>query len=198
MASFAERLREILKSDAVESPKNGGIALKDRHQQVRLFHAPSDLVAVDIREIGKIAQLAGFNVGGWKKSCDYLLAFQADGNDCAVLVELKKTLRRDDLYDHMEQLRWSRPFLDYLRSICEVLAEVSHGGAPVSLGYVLISEQPHIEDESWYIEETREDPHRMMRMNHKNIAIHITVREEISWMRILSVLAATQSAEATQ
>ncbi|MDE0020996.1 MAG: hypothetical protein OXT69_06405 [Candidatus Poribacteria bacterium] len=196
MASFAESLREILIRGAVESPKNGRIELKDRHQRALLFDAPSDLVAVDIREIGKIAQLAGFRDGGWKKSCDYLLAFQVDGNDCALLVELKKTLRRDDLYDHMEQLRWSRPLIEYLRAVCKVLAEVSLGGAQVSLCYILISEQPYKEDESWYREEIREDPHRMMRMAHKNISINIAVNEEISWERILSILAAAQSAGA--
>ncbi len=76
MPISAERLKEILISKVVSAPKDGDLVLKDQDHQVRLFDAPSDLVAVNLGKIGNISELAGFKEGGWKKSCDYLLMFQ--------------------------------------------------------------------------------------------------------------------------
>ena len=147
MASFADCLREILEIDTLTSPDENGVLVlveKESGQRAQLTGAPPDLVAVDLIKIGKIGQMSGLNKDGdWKKSCDYLLAFQENGNDRALLIELKKTLRIDNRYRGMNQLRWTRPLLDYLRSVCEVQRLADSGSLEVDVQYALISEEPH-------------------------------------------------------
>ena len=147
MASFADCLRKILEIDTLTSPDEDGVLVleeKESGQRAQLTGAPPDLVAVDLIKIGKMGQMSGLNKDGdWKKSCDYLLTFQENGNDRALLIELKKTLRIENKNRGMDQLRWTRPLLDYLRSVCEVRRLVDAGSLRVDVDYALISEQPH-------------------------------------------------------
>ena len=100
----------MLKSDALKFPDEDGVLIleEESDHQVKLIEAPPDLVAVDIRKFGKIANFTLFKENGWKQSCDYLLAFQENGNDRALLVDLKKTLGNKGKSKGMSQLRWSR------------------------------------------------------------------------------------------
>lgn len=196
MASFADCLKNILISDAVLLPKNGALVLEDQHQEVLLRDAPCDLVAVDIRKFGKIANFKLFKENGWEQACDYLLAYQADGRDCAILIELKKTLGFGSMGKGMDQLRWSRPLLDYLRSVCEVLDEERPGAMRISTGYALIIEQY---DDTMSKTIVRDDPNMMERERcNEHIDIYIAEGEVIAWKLLADILAATQSAEATR
>lgn len=191
MASFADCLKNILISDAVLLPKNGDIVLEDQHQQVLLRDAPSNLVAVDIRKFGKIANYRLFKDNGWKQACDYLLAYQADGTDCAILVDLKKTLGSESMAKGMDQLKWSRPLLDYLRSVCEVLDEESPGSMRISAGYALITEQYH---DSMSKIDVRDDPNTMQRERcNEHVEIYIAEGEVIAWSLLADILAAAEA-----
>ena len=76
-----------------------------------------------------------------KKSCDYVLIGQSDGNDYVIFVELKNKLREEE--EAKEQLRRSLPILKYLLSVCEVEAEreFSDWRPNLTPRYVLIAEQ---------------------------------------------------------
>ena len=60
--------------------------------------------------------------------------------DRAVFVELKKTLH-DNLSDGMEQLRQSRPLLDYLHSVCRVHFGASSERPEITVRYCMIGEK---------------------------------------------------------
>ena len=78
--------------------------------------APSIPVAA-IR-LSKSSHLPVLKDGAWKRVCDYLLVYAFDGIEYAVFVELKKTISDDNR--PKEQLRRSLPFLEYLRSVCDI------------------------------------------------------------------------------
>ena len=70
-----------------------------------------------VLRIGMVV-LSGVKDGPWKKSCDYAIVNQ-DGDTVRILfVELKKTLAEE--LKGLEQLRWSLPRMDHLRSLCHV------------------------------------------------------------------------------
>lgn len=77
---------------------------------------PEDSVIV---HVDKMASLKGLKPGVCGRRCDYLIVTCRNQRICAVFVELKKTLGHN-LSDGMDQLRQSRPLLDYLHSVCRI------------------------------------------------------------------------------
>ena len=92
----------------------------------------------------RIGRLQGIRDGKWTKVCDYLVVWRTaigdHGRDNAMFVELKKTLA-GDRSGGMEQLRRSRPYLDYLRSVCRVEFGAISPPMGVPTRYVLIGER---------------------------------------------------------
>lgn len=76
---------------------------------------------------------------GVRRKCDYALFVEKKGRVQIVLIELKVTLRSGDAQeDYKEQLRRTRPIVDYLRSIVQL---ERHGvQIPATFRYVLICE----------------------------------------------------------
>lgn len=190
MESFADCLREVLEDDALPPLENCDLVLeeKDRKQQiiqeVRLTNAPPDLLAVDVRKLGKISNLKGFKSNGWKQSCDYLLVFQDNGNERALLIDLKKTLGKRNKRKGMIQLRWSRPLLDYLRSIYEVRNEARPGGLQLSASCAIISEKIHDSLSKQYVNLKSGEP---TPEPYKNIDVSIVVGPVVSWEKMRGI-----------
>ncbi len=74
-----------------------------------------------------------------KQVCDYLLVYALNGDNYAVLIELKKTLSNDTSY--REQLRRSLPFLEYLRSVCDIEYGNETDHSDVRVRYFCIGEK---------------------------------------------------------
>lgn len=76
---------------------------------------------------------------GVRRKCDYAMFVEVKGRTQIVLIELKLTLHQNDAEeDYKEQLRRTRPIVDYLRSIARL---ERHGvEAPSVIRYVLICE----------------------------------------------------------
>ncbi len=72
-----------------------------------------DTVTIRVDKMG----FSGIKDGPWKKCCDYVVIHQAGDTVRALFVELKRTLSDSDA---CEQLRRSLPWLNYLRSVCEI------------------------------------------------------------------------------
>lgn len=111
-----------------ESPKN------QEGTRVELHGVSAPFLAVRVK---KLNHLSALQQGAWRQICDYLLIGQSDGNDYAVFVELKKTLREEE--KPREQLRRSLPLLEYLLSVCAV--EYSSGKSNLTIRYVHIAER---------------------------------------------------------
>ena len=137
--AIAADLKAILADKALAPQKtNASVRLREKGvMEVEMVKPPSDLAAIVMEKLGR---LSGIREGKWKRTCDYLLVYSQEGKDRAVFVELKKTLN-EDRRRAMEQLRRSLPFLEYLRSVCEI----HFGAGPASRGmevrYLLIGER---------------------------------------------------------
>ena len=88
----------------------------------------------------KLGRLSGMKDGEWTQVCDYLLIYPQKGKDHAIFVELKKTLH-EDKRRAMEQLRRSLPFLEYLRSVCEIHFGAEPVPRRIEVRYLLIGER---------------------------------------------------------
>ena len=156
-----------------------------------MTNAPPDLLAVDVRKIGKISDLKGFKGKGWKQTCDYLLIFQDDRNVRALLIDLKKTLGKNK-WKGFAQLQQSRPLLDYLWSIYEIwYYRVRNEARPdcfqISAGYALISEQIHESFKSLNKQFVNLESGETTSERYKNIDICITVNDVVSWKKLLRI-----------
>ena len=85
----------------------------------------------------KFGHLSVLKTGDWKKICDYLLIYQIGEAHHAMFIELKKTL--DGGQHPKEQLRRSRPLLEYLLAVCRI--ESKEALPTPSMSYVLIGER---------------------------------------------------------
>ncbi len=196
MESFADCLREVLEGGALTSLESRDLVLKEEDpnskQTVRLTNAPPDLVVVDVSEIGQMSGLKkkrkenGNGKGyDWNKSCDYLLAFRWNGDERALLIDLKKTLGRRNKRKGMKQLRWSRPLLDYLWSIYEARNGARPGSLKLSAGYALITEDFHHESLNKQYVHLKSGETTLER--YKNIDICIAVGKSVSWKKLLRI-----------
>ena len=135
--TLADQIASIMKDEALVPIKDGQVELREPQAKMKVVVAglPDGARVIDLDEIGK---LKGIRNGPWKQSCDFLLVCRTRGSDEVVFVELKRTL--SDERKGMEQLRWSPPYLDHLRSVCRI----EYGASPrrVPARYVMIGEKP--------------------------------------------------------
>lgn len=132
-------VRKILDERALEFVLDDGenVRLKDRQSGMVVQITETEKLCTAI-QLDAIGHLPGLKQGmKLDKKCDYFLFVQADGNYHVILVELKKTYKVDD-GDTKEQLRCSRPILDYLLSAYGV-----HCGLKpkISAKYAVIAEK---------------------------------------------------------
>ena len=148
--ALISQLGTILREKFIEerSAPRGSVTLQDSQSDmaVKLIRVPMPFLAIpmshepirDKRTNLDPSHLPALqDRGNLKKICDYLLIGQSDGNDYAIFVELKKTLREEE--KPKEQLRRSLPILDYLLSVCAV--ECGSGEHKLTMRYILIAEQ---------------------------------------------------------
>lgn len=135
-ATLADQIGPIMKDTALVPVRDGNVELHEPNvMKVVLAGLPDGATVIDMREMGS---LRGIEDGHRKQVCDYLLVCRTGEGDEAVFVELKRTL--SDERKGMEQLRWSLPYLDHLRSVCRI----ENGASPrrVPARYVMIGEKP--------------------------------------------------------
>ena len=137
---LATHLKKILAAKALspQKTKHTLILLEDNVMKVEMADVPSHLTAVDMRRIGC---LSGLKNGNWKQICDYLLVFNQGHKDYAIFVELKKTLDEENKAKGKEQLRRSLPYLEYLRSVCEIQYDSKSTRQKINVQYSLIGEK---------------------------------------------------------
>ena len=135
------QLRTILKPDFLQGQETDDLLILEEPQdtqedtRIELIGVSEPFLAIRMR---KLSHLSALQQGDWRQICDYLLIGQSNGSDCAIFVELKKTLREEE--KPKEQLRRSLPILEYLLSICAV--EYSNGKKfKPALRYILIAEK---------------------------------------------------------
>ncbi len=111
---------------------------KNKHQpdmKVVLSGIPAPVTTIRMsKKFGHLSVLKG---GDWTKICDYLLIAQIAETHCAIFIELKRTLAGED--HPKEQLRRSRPLLEYLLAVCRI---ESREKIPMpSMSYILIADK---------------------------------------------------------
>ena len=149
--ALISQLGTILREKFIQQRRapRGSVTLQDSqsNMEVKLIRVPMPFLTIPMSHEpirGKRTNLDPSHLpalqdrGDLKKICDYLLIGQSDGNDYAIFVELKKTLREEEDKPN-EQLRRSLPILDYLLSVCAV--EHGSGEHNLTIGYILIAEQ---------------------------------------------------------
>ena len=135
---LASRLREVLEDRMLISHEAGVAKLREPGQMVvRVIEVPEDSTVIHVH---KMASLKGLRPGVCGRRCDYLIVTDEREMDRAVFVELKKTLG-NDLADGMDQLRQSRPILDYLHSVCRIHFDVRCAKSRLIVQYCLIGKQ---------------------------------------------------------
>ena len=114
--------------------------------EVTVIGVPADSTVVHINRMGP---WMGLKPGVCARRSDYLVVNGQREMDRAVFVELKKTLG-NDLSDGMDQLRQSRPLLDYLHSVCRIHFDAGPAEPGLTVQYCLIGERisPRIRKES--------------------------------------------------
>lgn len=105
---------------AADPTPNGEVRLNERQAQMTAtvvgLSPRTTTVRLDrIGHLGNLKQDTGLSI---KKVCDYALIAEGKHACETTLVELKKTLA--DPADAFEQLRRSKPIIDYLLSVCAV------------------------------------------------------------------------------
>ena len=173
--AFADQIAPIMKDDALVPIKDGQVELREANvMTVVVTGLPDGATVIDMDEMG---ELKGIGDGPWKRSCDYLLVCRTGGGDEAVFVELKRTL--SDEQKAKEQLRWSLPYLNHLRSVCRI----EYGASPrrVPVHYVMIGEKTtrHLAKQR-----VSGDP-TLPNVSHHGITIHRLVgsRLRFSWLK---------------
>ena len=149
--ALISQLGTILREKFIQQRRapRGSVTLEDSQSdmEVKLIRVPMPFLAIPMSSEpirGKRTNLDPSHLpalqdrSDLKKICDYLLIGQSDGNDYAIFVELKKTLREEE-DKPKEQLRRSLPILDYLLSVCAV--EHGSGEHNLTIRYILIAEQ---------------------------------------------------------
>jgi hypothetical protein len=172
--ALSDQIAPIMKSTALLPVMDGRVELRAEVMTVVLAGLPDGVTVIDMREMGS---LRGIEDGHRKQLCDYLLVCRTGEGDEAVFVELKRTL--SDERKGMEQLRWSLPYLDHLRSVCRI----EYGASPrrVLARYVMIGERssPRL------AKQRVSGGHLLPNASHQGITIHRRVGPTLrfSWLR---------------
>ena len=124
----------------------------------------------------------------YKKICDYLLITCVNNTNYAIFIELKKTLGEED--KPYEQLRRSRPLLDYFLSACDVeYGEKGKLQRKPEVRYVLIAERPGSRFDKQYV---RPDSvgggrhrHKPMTIRYKSITIKTFLGSRVSFQDLI-------------
>ena len=134
---LASRLREILEDQVLVSHEKGVAKLEEPGQmEVKIIEVPEDSTVVHLNKMGP---WGGLKPRVCARRSDYLVVNGEREMDRAVFVELKKTL--NNLSDGMDQLRQSRPLLDYLHSVSRVYFGVNSAKQEVIVRYCMIGEK---------------------------------------------------------
>ncbi len=159
-------IKTILADRLTADPSTGGeVQLKERRagMTATVLGLPPKTVAVRLEQVGHLGNLAQDTGLDVKKVCDYALIADQDHACETTFVELKKTLSQPA--DAFEQLRRSKPIIDYLLSVCAVELQRTWEH---TIRYVLVAEK--LADRLAKMR-TRHDPRRQEA--HKDI--HVTV-----------------------
>lgn len=118
---LSEQLRQVLSENVLEEMNDGAVNLRDPKSgmQYSIYGLPQAAAVVSID--GRIEHLSCVaERSGLRRVCDYLVVARRDGKESydAVLIEMKTTLGVDE--KHRDQLRRSKPILEYLRELCAV------------------------------------------------------------------------------
>lgn len=176
---FAEHIKNILADKALVSPrKNGRTILREKNvMELEVAEIPSDITIINMRRIGS---LSGVKHGEWKQICDFLLLFEEEGKDYAVFVELKKTLYEENKKG-MEQLRRSLPFLEYLRSVCEIHNSAEPAKLDIIVRYSLVGNQISQRLDKQHVKAGYPLPSE----NHSGISVHMFVGERLRFTSLI-------------
>ena len=176
---LATHLKNMLADKTLVSPRSDGrTILRERNvMELEVADIPSDITIINMRRIGS---LSGVKEGEWKQVCDYLFLFEEEGEDYAVFVELKKTLNEEN-EKGMEQLRRSLPFLEYLRSVCEIHHSAESAKLRIIVRYSLVGNQ---------ISQRLDKQHvkagfRLPSKNHKGISVDMLFGERIRFRSLI-------------
>ena len=137
-AQIENVLDEKVLATAPNTSKEITLREKNKNQpdmKVVVSGAPSPLTTIQFTK--KFGHLSVLKTGDWNKICDYLLIYQNEEAFHAMFIELKKTLGGGR--HPKEQLRRSRPLLEYLLAVCRI-----ESGAEIPsprMRYVLIGER---------------------------------------------------------
>ena len=174
---LGSRLRLLLDEKALEPQEKGKVILKERQRGANMrVTLDTASVAVTAVRLSKASHLSILKDGPCKRVCDYLLIYTLDGENCAVFVELKKTL--SDEQNAKEQLRRSLPFLEYLRAVCAVEFGDETANAIESVRYFRVGEKlsPRLDKQP-----VRVGPNRIsMREEYKNITINAVLGPRVA------------------
>ena len=160
-------LRSILGTRfRVDPTDQGEIRLKERQARMTttLLGVTPGTTALRLEKVGHIGNLSHDSGLDILRVCDYAL-IEDRGETCeTTLVEMKKTLR--DTQAAFEQLRRSKPIVDYLLSVCSVELQRTWDH---TIKYILIAER----------EQERLDKRRMRGTSrpeiHKDIEVTVAV-----------------------
>lgn len=137
-------LESILKGRVLQASAKSGnnvtLCEKSADMEVQVIDLPDKFTTIRMGGRSKLNHNPNLEKGSWNKICDYLLIAQIDGEDHAVLVELKKSL--NSWGSPEEQLLRSGPIVDYLLAVCDI-----EGGKKVrrpKLSYVVIFEKARL------------------------------------------------------
>ena len=175
---LATHLRKILAAKTLVTPKTKKqVTLHEESvMKVQVAEVPPQFTAVDMRQIGF---LSGLKNGNWKKTCDYLLVFNQKDRDYAIFVELKNTLYEDKT-EGMEQLRRSLPYLEYLRSVCELQYGSESTIHNINVRYFLIGKQSNPRFNKQPVKAGNPLPSE----DHEDISVDIFVGERINFSQL--------------
>lgn len=112
----SSELSSILAEDALVSYEpRSEVVLREQVTELAVTQMPPDVVVINMDVVG---HLPGTRRGVLKRICDFLLVRSSAGEDYAIFIELKETLKENK--KGMEQLRRSLPILKYLVSACQI------------------------------------------------------------------------------
>ena len=114
--AFTDCLREVVSDRWQRSPDSeGNVTLKEpRVMSVQVSELSQYSVVVRPHKLS----LSGVKNGPWKQSCDFIIVNPHGDTVRVLFIELKHTLNNER--KGLEQLRWSLPRLEYLRSLCHI------------------------------------------------------------------------------
>ncbi len=174
------KLAKLLNQSALEPQEGGRIILEETDpnskMKVALENLPVPILAVRVEKLSHLA----LKEGPWNQKCDYLLFFASNDTDHVIFVELEKTL--GNKRKSKEQLRRSLPFLEYLRSVCDVEHGLETPQSRVSIGYFLIGEKlsPRLDKHS-----VRVGPDWILKPEeHKAIIVNTVIGRRVSFVTL--------------